>query len=147
MDLRSLTLEFLPTIVEMDKRITGSDHSAFFEKYMQELFDLGKINLLIGAFGKDEVLQGFLLAEQKTLAFGKNEELAYLELIEVDPQFQKHGIGTFLVNEFQKRLRELKIQKVITFVDWKEIDLLNFFKSQGFQMGGMINLERAYSGI
>ncbi|MHA2366054.1 MAG: GNAT family N-acetyltransferase [Candidatus Hodarchaeales archaeon] len=136
MNIKTLTLEDLALMIDLDYEITGENHKTFFETYIG-MFD----ELTFGAF-EDGKLLGFLLASIRQIAFGQPEKIAYLEMIEVGPSEQRKGIGFTLMREFEKRLKKMEIKRVITIVNWKETNLLSYFKSQGFQMGEMVQIEK-----
>ena len=140
MEIKTLTMEHLNYIIELDKKITGKDNEQYFDKHFHMQMSENHNDLMFGVFEGDELL-GFLIATQRQIAFGHHKEIAYLEMIEVNPDHQKKGLGTFLLTEFKKRLKEKNIEKTITIVDWRDSTLLNFFHSQGFFRGPMIQLE------
>ena len=140
MEFRTLINEHIDDCIRIDKAITGEDHSEFFRDHFETQMLVSDGELLIGAFEKDQII-GFLLASMRQVAFGQSMKVAYLEMIEVDPTLQKSGIGTLLLNEFKKRCQKLGINRTITLVDWNQTHLLNFFHSQGFKKGNMIQLE------
>ncbi len=140
MELRVLRLEDLNLVIELDKKITGEDHDEYFEEHFHSALSKAESELMIGAFDKNRLL-GFLLASVRQVAFGQHMKIAYLEMIEVDPEFQKKGVGTELFQEFKKKLRTLGIERVITIVDWRMSHLLSFFSANGFKKGDMIQLE------
>ncbi|OLS23829.1 MAG: hypothetical protein HeimC3_23010 [Candidatus Heimdallarchaeota archaeon LC_3] len=140
MEIKTLTMEHLNEVIELDQKITGKNHETYFDKHFRLQMSESHNDLMFGVY-ENSILQGFLIATQRQIAFGQHEEIAYLEMIEVDPEHQKQGLGTIIIKEFQKRLKNLKIDKTITMVDWKETLLLNFFNNQGFKKGDMIQLE------
>ena len=140
MEFKTLINEHIDDVIRIDKVITGVDHSDYLHEQFEQQLLVSDNELMIGAFEKDKIV-GFLLASMRQLAFGQAMKVAYLEMIEIDPSLQKSGIGTLLLNEFKKRCDRLGINRVITLVDWQQTLMLNFFKSQGFDKGNMIQLE------
>lgn len=140
MEFKTLNNEHIDDVIRIDKTISGTDHSDYFHEQFEQQLLVSDNDLMIGAFEKDKIV-GFLLASMRQLAFGQAMKVAYLEMIEIDPSLQKSGIGTLLLNEFKKRCNRLSINRVITLVDWQHTLMLNFFKSQGFDKGNMIQLE------
>ena len=140
MEFKTLINEHIDDVIRIDKTITGVDHSDYLHEQFEQQLLVSDNELMIGAFEKDKIV-GFLLASMRQLAFGQAMKVAYLEMIEIDPSLQKSGIGTLLLNEFKKRCERLGINRVITLVDWQQTLMLNFFKSQGFDKGNMIQLE------
>lgn len=140
MEFRKLTNENIADVIAINKNITGEDNSEYLRSHIEEQMLLGENELILGAFEKEQLI-GFLLASMRQAAFGQSMKVAYLEMIEIDPALQKSGIGTLLLNEFKKQCKKLGIQRVITLVDWQETLLLNFFHTQGFKKGDMIQLD------
>ena len=140
MEFKTLINEHIDDVIRIDKVITGVDHADYFQAHFEQQMLVSDNDLMIGAFEKEKIV-GFLLASMRQLAFGQAMKVAYLEMVEIDPSLQKSGIGTLLINEFKKRCNRLGITRVITLVDWQQTLLLNFFKSQGFLKGDMIQLE------
>ena len=140
MEIKTLTMEYLNDVIELDQKITGYNHEQYFDKHFHMQMSENHNDLMFGLF-EDNKLLGFLIATQRQIAFGHHKEIAYLEMIEVDPNHQKQGLGTVLLTEFKKRLKNLNISKTITIVDWRDISLLHFFNNQGFGKGNMIQLE------
>lgn len=143
MNFGTLINEHIDDVIKIDSDITGEDNSDYLRAHFEDQMILGENELMIGAFEKEQLI-GFLVASHRQVAFGQSMKVAYLEMIEVDPSLQKSGIGTLLLNEFKKRCKELGVNRVITLVDWQETKLLNFFNSQGFKKGNMIQLEMKY---
>ena len=137
MEFKTLINEHIDDVIRIDKSIAGVDHSDYFHESFEQQLLISDNELMIGAFEKDKIV-GFLLASMRQLAFGQAQKVAYLEMIEIDPSLQKSGIGTLLLNEFKRRCERLGINRVITLVDWQQTLMLNFFKSQGFDKGNMI---------
>lgn len=140
MEIKTLTMENLNEVIELDQKLTGVNHQEYFDKHFHMQIAENHNDLMFGVF-ENTTLLGFLIATQRQIAFGHHKEIAYLEMIEVDPNHQKQGLGTVLLTEFKKRTKSLNINKTITIVNWRDTSLLNFFSSQGFDKGNMIQLE------
>lgn len=140
MEFKTLINEHIDEVIRIDKDITGVDHGEYFREHFEHQMLIGDNDLMVGVFEKEKII-GFLLASMRQIAFGHAMKVAYLEMIEIDPSLQKSGIGTHLLDEFKKRCKKLGIERVITLVDWNQTHLLNFFKTQNFVKGDMIQLE------
>ena len=62
-------------------------------------------------------------------------------MIEVDPKLMGKGIGTKLGEALINFFKDEKIKEVFTTVRWDSGDLIEFFKSIGFDKSSFINLE------
>ncbi|MHA1977644.1 MAG: GNAT family N-acetyltransferase [Candidatus Hodarchaeales archaeon] len=140
MEIRTVDLEHLEKIIELDHDLTGENHAQFFENHFNTQLLLQQNDLMFGVFEGDHLL-GFLLASIRQLAFGQHQKIAYLEMIEVSGKHQKRGTGTILMEEFKRRLKKFGINRIITLVQWKETHLLEFFQAHRMEKGDMIQLE------
>ncbi|MCK4266330.1 MAG: GNAT family N-acetyltransferase [Thermoplasmata archaeon] len=88
----------------------------------------------------DDTVVGFIVGDIKEWSFGL-ERSGWIEIVEVDPKHMGKGIGKTLGEALLKSFREEGIREVYTSVKWDSGDLIEFFKSIGFDKSGFINLE------
>ncbi|MCP4673232.1 MAG: GNAT family N-acetyltransferase, partial [Desulfobacula sp.] len=97
---------------------------------------------LVAENEKGDVI-GFIMGELYIGEYGISQEGATIDTIGVDPDYRQKGIGERLLNEFIDHLRDLQVQKIITLVDKKDTQLVNYFSKNLFsQSKTVINLER-----
>jgi len=89
---------------------------------------------------KDNKVSGFIVGGIKEWGFGV-ERSGWIEMIEVDPKLMGKGIGKTLGEALIQVFRDKSIKEVYTTVRWDSGDLIEFFKSIGFDKSGFINLE------
>ena len=85
---------------------------------------------------------GFVMGGLFVGEYGISKELATLDTIGVDPDFQGGGLGALLLDEFMAHLKTLGVEKLNTLVDDRDGKLTRFFTSHGFAPSRTINLER-----
>jgi N-acetylglutamate synthase-like GNAT family acetyltransferase len=89
---------------------------------------------------KNNKVAGFIIGCIKEWGFGV-ERSGWIEMIEVDPKLMGEGIGKSLGENLIKYFREQGIKEIYTTVKWDSGDLIEFFKSIGFEKSDFINLE------
>ena len=90
----------------------------------------------------DGSLVGFIFGEIKLWEFGRGERTGWIKVLGVDLEFQGMGVGQKLGENLLSHFRKLEVKRVRTLVDWYEGDLISYFKSLGFNMLGMLPLEK-----
>lgn len=87
----------------------------------------------------DEEMVGFIVGSVKEWSFGL-ERSGWIEFIEVDPNFMGQGVGNKLGHRLLEYFKSEGIGSVYTSVKWDGADLIEFFKSIGFDKSEFINL-------
>jgi GNAT superfamily N-acetyltransferase/biotin operon repressor len=90
----------------------------------------------------DGKLVGFVFGEIKIWEFGRGERTGWVKVLGVDQEFQGMGVGHKLGETLLGHFKKKNVKKVRTLVDWYEGDLISYFKSLGFDMLGMLPLEK-----
>lgn len=88
---------------------------------------------------KNSKVVGFIIGGIKEWGFGV-ERSGWIEMIEVDPNLMGKGIGTKLGEALINHFRKEGLNEVYTSVRWDSGDLIEFFKSIGFDKSSFINL-------
>jgi len=58
----------------------------------------------------------------------------------VDIRYQGKGVGKMLVESLMDYFKKSGVETVMTVVNWNDGDLIDYFRSQGFERGEFINL-------
>ena len=131
----------IDAIVDIDGKITGSARP---EYYRHKLAVAGlhdaQINASLVAEVDDEVA-GFLMATVFFGEFGIPESSALVDTLGVNPEFQDHGVGGALFDQFRANMKAARIERIYTLVDWKDFGLLKFFGNMGFVPSQRLSLE------
>jgi len=130
--VRNLRPDDLERVIALDARNTGRRRDEYFRiKLQQNLTETGiKVSL---AAEIDGLFCGFLLARVFYGEFGMSEPTAFLDTIDVHPDFRQRGAGRAMLRQLRVNLAALGVAKLRTEVDWDEPTLLTFFHREGFR--------------
>jgi ribosomal protein S18 acetylase RimI-like enzyme len=70
-------------------------------------------------------------------------EVGIIHVLAVDPDYQKQGIATKLVDALTKRCQERGVTTVRAIIDERHWELQNYFQGLGFQRSEMVIYTRA----
>ncbi len=138
-EIRLMRLEDLDAVVEIDRKVLGKERKMFWEEKIESYKKRSPMPGLVAVV--DGKVVGFIMGEVSGWEYGIPETYGYLDTMGVDPEYQHKGIGTLLFKELKAHFRELGVNVIYTFVDWRNWTLLKFFDAMGFTKGEMINLE------
>jgi ribosomal protein S18 acetylase RimI-like enzyme len=130
--VRSMAAGDLRALVAIDRRITGRDRAAYFQRKLNEALTESDVRVSLVA-ELDSVPVGFIMARVDLGEFGRVETTAVIDTIGVDPDYQKRGVGRALVSQLLANLSTLRVEKVRTEVDWQDRDLLAYLDRSGFR--------------
>lgn len=137
--IRPMTIEDVDAIVEIDRKVVGKPRPEYWKKLIAEHPQNPYASLVAELNGK---VIGFVVGEVSGWEFGVPDNIGWLTIIGVDPDYQHRGVARRLSQEFVKNLKAIGVKVIYTLVNWNEWDLLKFFREMGFTRGGdMINLE------
>lgn len=137
--IRPMRIEDVEAIVEIDRKVVGKPRPDYWQKLITEHPQNPYASLVAELNGK---VIGFVVGEVSGWEFGVPDNIGWLTIIGVDPDYQHRGVARRLSAEFVKNLKAIGVKVIYTLVNWNEWDLLKFFREMGFTRGGdMINLE------
>ena len=84
-------------------------------------------------------VMGFIVGDVKEWSYGV-ERTGWIEIVGVSPEHMGKGIGKALGEALLAYFSDEGIREVYTSVRWDSGDLIEFFKSIGFDKSGFINL-------
>ncbi|RMF96470.1 MAG: GNAT family N-acetyltransferase [Candidatus Schekmanbacteria bacterium] len=135
--IRNLARHDIEAIVKIDEKITGRPHEAYWT---------GKISKYLasepGACLAAEIegkVVGFVLGDIRGWEYAV-PTCGWLDVIGVDVEYQGMGIGKKLIEALFSFFKKSGIENVVTMVNWNEADLIDYFRSQGFERGEYINM-------
>jgi len=129
--IRTVAAGDLGALIAIDRRITGKDRSAYFERKLAEALHESDIRVSLVA-EQDGRPIGFIMARVDFGEFGRVEPTAVMDTIGVDPDYRQHGIGRALLSQLLVNLGTLQVERIRTEIDWRDRDLLAFLGSCGF---------------
>jgi ribosomal protein S18 acetylase RimI-like enzyme len=130
--MRSMTERDLPALVAIDRRITGRARTEYIQRKLREaLYESGvRISLVAEA---DARPVGFIMARVNLGEFGRTEPTAEMDTIGIDPDYRDQGIGRALLSQLFANLAILRVDKILTEVDWSNIELMAFLSRCDFK--------------
>jgi GNAT superfamily N-acetyltransferase len=140
--VRRLRPDDLERTIVIDQAHTGRSRRRFFEKRLEAARAHPEDFIHVGVT-RDGVLVGFAFARLRQGEFGRDEDVAALDLIGVDPESEEHGYGHILMDALAQAMRDKGVRKLHSQADWTEHGMLKFFDSTKFKLAPRLVLERA----
>jgi ribosomal protein S18 acetylase RimI-like enzyme len=128
---RAMQQSDLPSIVKIDRRISGKENAAFYEQKLAEVFGESGIRVSLVAEQDDHVV-GFVMARVDFGEFDRIEPVAVLDSIAVDPGYTHRLVGTALLSQLLANLATLRIEVIRSETDAEHFDVLHFLQRNGF---------------
>lgn len=129
--VRSMTPDDLSALIAIDRRITGHERSAYYERKLAETMDESAVRVSLVA-ELDGRPVGFIMARVDFGEFGHTEPEAVIDTIGVNPDYAHQEIGKAMMSQLLTNLRSLQVEGVRTEVDWNDFGLLGFLEQCGF---------------
>ncbi len=139
--VRSIVEGDLRALIAIDRRITGRDRSAYFERKFEEALRESDVRISLVA-ELDGRPVGFIMARVDLGEFGRVESAAVIDTIGVDSDYGTRGVGRALLSQLLVNLMSLRVDKVLTEVDWSARELLGFLDHCGFQPSSYLCFDR-----
>jgi predicted N-acetyltransferase YhbS len=136
--LRVLTMKDLDAVTEIDFKLLGKKRREYWEARLERTETSGVPSLAAEVGGS---VIGFILGSASGWEYGIPENIAWIDTLGVNKEFQGKGIARLLFKEMLGMFKKVGVDTVYVFVNWKDWDLLKFFDRMGFKRGDMINLE------
>jgi len=140
--VRSMTERDLGAIVRLDAKITGRDRTRYYSHKAAEVLRQSGIRLSLVAEVEGQ-FAGFLMARVDYGDFGRTEPIAVLDTIGVDPARAGRRVGRALLEQLLLNLRSLRVERLLTEIEWNQLDLLGFLARTGFEPSQRLSFVRA----
>ena len=137
--IRAMTAADLDRIAEIDKQVLGQSRPEYWELKLELVDKRSPISSLVAEV-EGKVI-GFVIGDARGWEYSVAENIGWIDTIGVDPECQRKGIAKMLMTEMINNLKKVGVEKIYTFVNWRDWNLLRFFDATGFKKGDMINLE------
>ncbi len=128
---RAMKRSDLPSIVKIDRKISGRENAAHYEQKLAEVFGESAIRVSLVAEQDDHVV-GFAMARVDFGEFDRIEPAAVLDSIAVDPGYTHHRVGTAMLSQLLANLATLQIEVIRSEADAQHLDVLQFLQQNGF---------------
>lgn len=142
--IRNLEKDDLPSIVNIEERVTGVARKSYWEKRI-EISEAIRPHWasLVAEF--DNRVAGFLLGRAGELEFGLPGTVAWVEIIGVDPVYRRRGIARELVEQFIASAEDHGIKTIFTLMSNNQTEMQQFFSRLGFVHGKMLHYQKELS--
>lgn len=146
MSFRPLDIADVNAVEAIDRAHGGHSRRRFFEKRLAAAQDHPQDYLHLGAV-IDGRLKGFAISRVLRGEHGQRETVAVIDVVAVDRDSLRRGVGRALVNELVAQTRARDIGSLQSQAAWGDFALLRFFRSFGFALAPRLALERAVSEL
>jgi GNAT superfamily N-acetyltransferase len=140
--VRSMQESDLPALVRLDRRITGLDRTAYYRRKAAEVLRHAGVRVSMVA-EVERTFAGFLMARVDYGEFGRADPIAVLDTLGVDPDFARRRVGRALLEQLLLNLRSLRVERLLTVVEFGQLDLLAFFVRTGFAPSQRLSFTKA----
>ena len=139
---RTLDLGDLERVIAIDSAHTGRSRRRFFEKRFAAAAARPQDFVPIG-IDRNGALRGFAIARIQRGEFGREQAVAVLDAVGVEPHSRERGVGRALINELIEALDRLGVHSLQSQTAWNNHDLVRFFAASGFALAPRLVLERS----
>ena len=140
-EVRFIDARDLARVVAIDRAHTGHSRRHFFEKrftcaaaHPNDFVQIGLIH--------DGVLRGFAIARLLRGEFGRDDVVAVLDVLGVEPESREQGLGQRLIDRLVEIARQKGAHSLQSRITWANSQLLHFFHSSGFRLAPRLALDR-----
>jgi ribosomal protein S18 acetylase RimI-like enzyme len=144
--LRSLRPDDLARISAIESRLAGRPRQAFFEKRLAAATAAPESFITCAALEGERVV-GYGFARLQQGEFGDTGAAAVLDIIGVDPDSQRRGVGRAVIAGIEQRMRKKGIDSLRTQSLWTDPVMSSFFSSVGFKLAPSQIIERDTSPL
>ena len=141
--LRALGPADAPAVATIAGRLGDRVDEAFWRRKLTQLAADQDAALGVQVDGR---LVAYMLAEVRGGEFGLAEEIAFIELLGVEPAWQGRGLARALAETLLERFARRGVQRVLTLVNERDYRVRPFFRSLGLRQSRLVCLERRLGG-
>jgi L-amino acid N-acyltransferase YncA len=141
-----LGLDDVERVTAIDRAHSGRARRDFFERRFAAAAAHPDDFIQLGVH-RGGALRGFLIARILRGEFGRDDAVAVLDAVGVEPYSQKCGIGQALMAALIATLERAGVRSLQSQADWTNHELVRFFARAGFALAPRIALERAVAEL
>jgi ribosomal protein S18 acetylase RimI-like enzyme len=130
-EIRPMTPADLHDILRVDRAITGRDRGRYIEALLAEAMEASTTRVSL-AGRVDGAIVCFIMARADIGDFGRDQPVAVVDTIGVDPEYARRGLGRALLARLFANVSQLQVGRVETLVKVADVELLGFFQGAGF---------------
>ena len=134
--IRPMEHEDVDSVLAIDRKITGRRRAITYTELITG--DLGGVLTLSLVAEVDGQVAGFILA-RRVYAGEPPAEAGLIQILGVDPDYQRRGIATKMVNALLDSCRAKKLKAVRLMINEHDRQLVGLFGHLGFRRGELID--------
>jgi ribosomal protein S18 acetylase RimI-like enzyme len=138
--IREMKEEDIEGVLSLDRKITGIERAVTYIHTPMRYLG-GELALSVIAENEGKIV-GFLLGQMVRTNYQLGDT-AVAQIIGVDPDFTRHGIGTGLVQAFMTFCKNRGIDKVHSVVNVNDKLIISFLRSMDFSRGEMVDFVKS----
>lgn len=135
------TAEHLEDIVAIDAAVGGEKRPDYFQAKLARAVGADPFSTSLVACVGPKVV-GFIMGELLIGEFGVSGKTVTVDTIGVRPEYRRRGVASTLLTDYLTTMRGHGVERVLTFVDWSDWDLMRYFHAQDFAPSTTLALER-----
>lgn len=139
LSIREMVKEDLDSIVEIDTKVLGETRRDYWATKIIKQADTRPLDASLVSEIDGKVV-GFIFGEVSGWEFKVPNNIGWIDIIGIDPDYQNRGVARVLANALITNIKKYGVNTIYTLVNWNDWDLLQFFHAMGFSRGDMINL-------
>lgn len=137
--IRPMEPEDISGILEVDRKISGVQRALTYKDLVRETLG-GQIDMSFVAEVDNQFVE-FVMA-YLTYVREQVSEACVIQIFGVDPQYQRQGIASKLIQALLDKCRSKKIKLVRVMIDERDSELQGFFKRLGFDRDRYIDYSK-----
>jgi len=140
-NIRRMTRSDINAVLALDRKIGGGESGITYKDMAAT--DLGGQLGLSFVSEVDGQVIGFILARLAYLGIPFTE-VCVIHGIVVDPDYQRHGIGSRLVNALLSHCHAEEINTIRALIEEHDTELRRFAEQMGFRRSTIINYDKTF---
>ena len=138
--IRPMADEDVDSVLAIDRKITGVRRAVTYTEMITG--DLGGVLALSLVAEVDGEVKGFILA-RRVYVGEPPTEVGLVQILGVDPGYQRRGIASKMVNAFLNACRAKKLNAVRIMINERDSQLQGLFEHLGFRRGELIDYTKS----
>jgi ribosomal protein S18 acetylase RimI-like enzyme len=139
--VRPMEPEDIESVLAIDRKITGVRRAITYTELITG--DLGGVLGLSLVAEVDGQVAGFVLA-RRALVGEPAIEVGLIQILGVDPDYQRQGVATRMINALLETCRAKKLSAVRIMANEKDSQLRGLFEHLGFRRGKLIDYTKTF---
>lgn len=137
--VRRMHAQDTDAVLRINEKIIGRPHEAQWESRIIDSLTRNPLGCLVAE--SEGRIVGFILGDIRGWEFAIPKS-GWIEIVGVDPDYQGRGVARALIEKLDIYFRNQNVERIMTMVNWNDVDLVGFFRSLGFERSEFIILEK-----